>query len=327
MILRQVICLNKLENETDFEYKIRLCKLKLNKEIDLDWSEIVSMLNLDIHPDSLRKMAYGYVEYDNYINNINTATTTILSISDLHVPFQLPKEKLVNFVGRVDILQINGDVLDFAACSKFLKTHRPSNIEELVIARQYIIDLINYIKPKKLVINDGNHDIRLGTYLASHLDSDVQEMLPESGLACIINDGFTHYDRKTGIVTKYKPLIDVVDIEIEYTNTWYSVIGDAIFAHPKTYSSAPLKTAEKAMYWFRNEGLNFNHMILGHTHRLGQYQIGTTTIYEQGAFCHTEKMKYTDGLLVNSQKQGFVVLYQDINGNTIKNKTRLISLN
>ena len=54
-----IINLYKLDNETDFEYKVRLCNAKLNKEMDLDWAEIVSLLGLDIHYDSLRKMAYG----------------------------------------------------------------------------------------------------------------------------------------------------------------------------------------------------------------------------------------------------------------------------
>ena len=117
------------------------------------------------------------------------------------------------------------------------------------------------------------------------------------------------------------------DIDIEYSGKWYSVIGSAIFCHPKAFSSAPLKTAEKALYWFRNEGFVFDTMVMAHTHRLGSYKIVNSNIYEQGAFCETDKMQYSDGLLVNSQKQGFIVLYQDKDGNTIENKTRLVALN
>ena len=50
-------------------------------------------------------------------------------------------------------------------------------------------------------------------------------------------------------------------------------------------------------------------------------------IYEQGACCETDKMMYGDGQLVNSQKQGFVYLCQDNEGNTIDEFTKLVSLN
>ena len=63
-----------------------MCKAKINKEIDLDWQEIVELLDLDISADHLRKTAYGMIEYDEYIHGVNGVDTTILSLSDLHVP-------------------------------------------------------------------------------------------------------------------------------------------------------------------------------------------------------------------------------------------------
>lgn len=300
---------------------------KKRKQLDADWIEICEALNLDITPDQLRKQAVGYFEYDEYLHN-NGSATTILSVSDLHIPFELPKEKLSDYVGRVDILQINGDIVDFAGCSKFPKFYHSSPMEEIIIGRKYLIDLISYIQPSKVVINYGNHDLRLGQSLAAKLENELQELTPMTPLDYIITDGFTHYDRKLGTKVFYEPLVKVFDsIDIEYTGTWYSVIGDAIFAHPKTFSSAPLKTAEKALYWFRNEGYDFHALVMAHTHRVGQYKIGNSNIYEQGAFCHTEQMKYSDGLLVNSQKQGFIILCQDENGNTIESKTKIITLN
>ena len=79
--------IDRLPNESSFEWELRLCKAKLNKDIDLDWQEIVDALGLDIHYDSLRKMAYGYQRYDEYLKN-NGVALRILSISDLHIPFQ-----------------------------------------------------------------------------------------------------------------------------------------------------------------------------------------------------------------------------------------------
>ena len=41
--------------ETDFEYGLRLIENKVEKNVDLDWQDIVEILNLDCHRDSLRK--------------------------------------------------------------------------------------------------------------------------------------------------------------------------------------------------------------------------------------------------------------------------------
>ena len=113
-------------NETEFEWKLRLCLAKKRNEIDLDWQEIVDILNLDITKDQLRKQAVGYYEYDEYIHGYGGVSNRILTISDLHVPFQLPKEVFEEYVGIIDTLVINGDILDCQALSKFPKLYRLS---------------------------------------------------------------------------------------------------------------------------------------------------------------------------------------------------------
>jgi hypothetical protein len=54
--------LKRRENESEFDYKVRLCVSKLNKEIDLDWIEIIDLLKLNMSPDHLRKLSYAYKE-------------------------------------------------------------------------------------------------------------------------------------------------------------------------------------------------------------------------------------------------------------------------
>ena len=315
-------------NETPFEHKLRLCRAKIHKEIDLDWQEIADILGLDCHYDHLRKTAYGLIEYDDYLKSGAGAAFRILSISDLHVPHQLPLSVFADYIGNVDILQINGDLLDANSLSKFIKHYQSDPIAEMVACRQYLIDLIQMLNPRSVVINDGNHDVRQGTYLAKRLDNELQELMPSSALEYIFNDGFTHYDRKHHTKTKYDALCDVFSyVDITYTGTWYSGIGKVIFCHPRAFSSGILKTAEKALYWFRNEGYDVDGIVMAHTHRLGQYKIGKSTIYEQGACCHTEDMLYADGQLTNSQKQGFIYVCLDKDGHLIEDKTKLISLN
>ena len=57
---------SKLESETDYEYGLRLISIKVEeKPDDLDWEDIVTLLNLDCHRDSLRKAA-NVTEYSGY---------------------------------------------------------------------------------------------------------------------------------------------------------------------------------------------------------------------------------------------------------------------
>jgi len=59
----------KKESETNFEWKIRLCNAKLDKEIDYDWSELITILKLECSSDHLRKLSYAYKEFSAYIND------------------------------------------------------------------------------------------------------------------------------------------------------------------------------------------------------------------------------------------------------------------
>jgi predicted phosphodiesterase len=318
----------RLEGENLFEHKLRLCKAKLNHELDLDWQEIVELLGLNMSADHLRKTAYGMIEYDEYIHGFGGVTTTILSVSDLHVPFAKPLETFRDYAGKIDVLQLNGDILDCMQLSRFNKSYRTSPVDEIIEGRQYIIDLIEMIRPKKVLVNHGNHELRLGQYLAKNLDNELQELMPETAFDYIFVDGFTHYDRKTRAKVKYAPLCEVFeDIEIEYTGTWYSQYKDVLFCHPKAFASSPLRTAEKALYWFRNESFDFKTLVMSHTHRVGSYKIGNSMIYEQGCCCDTNKMKYNDGQLINSQKEGFMIICLDEDGHLINEKTKIITLN
>ncbi len=57
--------LQRRNNESDLNYKVRLCVAKLNKDIDLDWIEINQILGINHSSDHTRKLAYGYKEiYD-----------------------------------------------------------------------------------------------------------------------------------------------------------------------------------------------------------------------------------------------------------------------
>ena len=318
---------------TNSDYVIihRECSNKSNAET---WTDIANRLNrllgYSYEEAAYRKLWQNFSRMNKALNdNENTAVATrILSISDTHVPFELPIATLSSYKGRVDILQLNGDICDCQAISKFNKTYRISPIEEIIKARKYVIDMIEYLKPKKVIATYGNHDLRFQNYIAKNLDNEIVELMPQTSLELIFVDGFFHYDKKEGTKSWYTPINELFPtIEINYTDNWWTQIGDTIFAHPSAFSSGVLKTAEKAMYFFRNEGVQFTELVMAHTHRVGEYYIGNTRIIEQGAFSDISKNNYNNGQLYNSQKEGFVYLCQDINGKTIREKTELVALN
>ena len=47
--------LKKRDNETQWEFGLRIIESKIDGEIDLEWQDIVELLDLDVHRDSLRK--------------------------------------------------------------------------------------------------------------------------------------------------------------------------------------------------------------------------------------------------------------------------------
>lgn len=309
-------------NESYTDYFVRLFEKK--DQYGLTCDDIAKLLNAENGNDysecTYRKEYAAFnrgriFERSLHPSNIHKR---ILSISDLHVPFQKPAGAFAKYAGQVDILQINGDVTDCASISKFSKAYRNSVMEEIIEARQYLIELIELLHPREVILTYGNHDARFENYLARNLDTDILELMPRTSLELIVNDGFHHYDKRNRAKVWYSPLSEVFeDTVITYADNWYCTIGKTIFCHPLAYSSGMMKTAEKAMYFFRNEGLQFNSLVMAHTHRIGSYLIGNTTIFEQGACCETAKMKYNDGKLVNSQKEGCLYIEQDKDGNII----------
>ena len=317
------------------EQYCRIFELCNSKPKDKTWDDIAKQLNtefggLDVSSSCYRKCYQYYMLMNNALKakGETAVATRILSISDTHVPFELPIDTLSDYKGRVDILQLNGDICDCQAISKFGKVYRVSPMEEIIKARKYVIDMIEYVQPKKVVVTYGNHDIRFQNYLAKNLDNEIAELMPKTSLELIFVDGFNHYNKREGTKSWYAPISQLFPyVKIDYADNWWTQIGDTIFAHPSAFSSGILKTAEKAMHFFRNEGLMFSELVMAHTHRVGEYYIGNTRIIEQGAFSDVSKNNYSNGQLYNSQKEGFVYLCQDINGKTIREKTELVALN
>ena len=321
--------LQRREGEDFTAWKIRCCLAKKRRETDLDWVEIRDMLGLDITPDQLRKVAVGYEEYDSYIHDGAHIANRILSISDLHIPFNLPLETFSTYANRVDTLVLNGDIMDCQSISSFTKKYRVDFVEEMVTARQYLIDFITMIHPRKVYVVKGNHEYRMLKYLSDRLHEDLLSIMPDSPLDLIVNDGFKQRDRIHGRESWYCPLAGLFaesGIDVVYDGNWWVKVGKVIFAHPLSYSSGMLKTTEKAVNFFLRQDREFTSLVLGHTHKLGSYIQGNIAMYEQGCCCQLDQLDYADGKLYLPSQNGFIYMGLDDQGAPIKNQTELIEL-
>lgn len=87
------------EGETFEDWKLRLIVGKIEREIDLDWSEIKDLLNIDCSADHLRKTAYGMYEVYQYMkgknnNSIdNEENNTIDNIEKKRLQLELERKK------------------------------------------------------------------------------------------------------------------------------------------------------------------------------------------------------------------------------------------
>lgn len=154
--------LKRKEGESFFEWKLRLCLAKLNKEIDEDWSELIEILGIDMSPCHLRKTAYGMKECYEYFNS---KTKEMIAKEEYEKLLQKELEIRKEKVKLQDLkTQVNKQIRELA---------RKNNLEEILEDK---LDELN-MQPK--MIND----------------SYKQRVTSNRDMVCLISD--IHYGIKT----------------------------------------------------------------------------------------------------------------------------------
>lgn len=321
----------RLPGEGELDYFVRLFDNK--DQYSLNCEAIAVLLNADSghnYDESAYRKKYTAFNLGRLYERgklMDGVVTRILDLSDFHYPYALPKETFGDYISLVDVLVLNGDIQDAQSCSHFSKKYRIPFVDEMIGARQYLIDLIDYIHPKKVIVIKGNHEDRLLRLLSDSLNDDLLGLMPDSPLDLIVNDGFKNHDRYAKTTIWYSPIKDVfTDIIVEYTGDWWRKVGKAIFAHPLTYSSGMLKTTEKAVDYFLRIDREFDTIAVAHTHKLGHYIQGNIHLFEQGCCCKTEAAEYSDGKLQMPQQKGFLYLCQDKDGNLLFDKCKVVAI-
>ena len=154
--------LKRKDGESFFEWKLRLCLAKLNKEIDEDWSELIEILGIDMSPCHLRKTAYGMKECYEYFNS---KTKEMIAKEEYEKLLQKELEIRKEKVKLQDLkTQVNKQIRELA---------RKNNLEEILEDK---LDELN-MQPK--MIND----------------SYKQRVTSNRDMVCLISD--IHYGIKT----------------------------------------------------------------------------------------------------------------------------------
>ena len=319
-----------MREENRYDKIKRIAESKLVDRIDKDYTELSEeAFGKAYSSDVARRMFYGAKKVIDAIEEdeerVNEDETRILCISDMHIPFNRDIKEFFKYKGKVDTLVLNGDIIDNYSMSNFTKMYRLSLVEELIQARELLIELIEEIEPKKVTVVTGNHEIRLGKKIADKIGSDLLDLMPRDALAFLFDTGFNYYDRIKKCKTVYTPIDEEVDCEINYVGNFWAKEGKTIFVHPQAFRGTTLGTVGKAYDYFTAIGEDFQSIIMAHTHKLGMYVMNDKYLYEQGTCANLNHMDYQDlKLPKSSQVNGYMYIIQDKDGNLIYDKTKLI---
>jgi predicted phosphodiesterase len=167
------------------------------------------------------------------------ANIKILSLSDLHIPFENPKiiNKMLKNHGDADILVLNGDIFEIYALSKWPKKKNVLLRHEYEIAIEWM-KLFTSIFPK-IVLVSGNHESRVQSYFTANVDP-AASFLVNKDILDRLAKGYSFNDEE-GTFEKMYNWDDIVSYDGGLLK-YYAIIGKTIFIHPNDFSGVPMRT-------------------------------------------------------------------------------------
>lgn len=223
-------------------------------------------------------------------------TERVLVLSDLHIPFHKDKEiiDIIKEHSNVNLIILAGDILDCFSVSTFPKEMHIPLYEELKIASSVLKKIDRLTPNTKKIVFRGNHEFRFKRYLAK-FQSEFSPLVSDDILE-ILKSGFTYRDYKNR-----KRAIEPLSDNFTVIDSWYYIYKDLILAHPTNFSKIPMRTCVSTYDYFKNQGIDFNALAIGHTHKAGSLIHGGTLLCELGCLC--EQMDYANNGNVNYTPQ------------------------
>lgn len=146
-----------------FEEKVSLCLQKLDRNIDLDWSEIVEELGLSCSADHLRKLAYAYKEYHDYIQAKGLDSVSVEMKKKLDEQLiEIKKQKVQLSDLRTEVNR---------------QTRYQARFEQLLETAKYCSDKASQLKPfyeYEVVLPEHSEITRDGVLLLSDLHYGIE---------------------------------------------------------------------------------------------------------------------------------------------------------
>lgn len=250
------------------------------------------------------------------IGNPDGKLHKVVSISDMHIPWVNDNviSDMINKHSDAEVLVINGDFVDQFSVSRW-----PKN-KGILLRHEYEIG-IEYLKQfskifKKVILTKGNHDDRLESYFANNLDPGVSFMVHPDMLERM-SKGYSF--NKHGSLEKMYTFNNV-----HYSgglSAWYAKVGNCIFVHPKGGSKIPMRTCVNAANYLL-EKEDFDAIVCGHTHKMGQLIWKGKLLIEQGCCCVPMDYEADAKMKYSQQAFGYAVIYMNNKGQVDFNKSK-----
>lgn len=236
----------------------------------------------------------------------------ILVMSDLHFPFA--RMDLVNEILKehadADKVVLTGDLFENHLISTFSKErHIPLQIEYAAVFA--FVKKLSKMFPQVVLI-DGNHDYGRFHRELNKMDPTVFFLMKGSPLQYVA-EGY-EYDQFGNDLGVCK--MDNVVHAVSEGHNWWVKIGKTIFAHRlKGFNKGPMASAVKMADWFINQGISFQALVCGHSHRVGVIPYKGKLIIDEGALCYPLEYETNGSCNVTPVDLGYALIYQDRHGN------------
>ncbi len=288
------------EKETNDEHE----GYTADEELDDDLESIRKMLKDGMSTaEDMGKKAFGVMP--------KKASKTLV-ISDLHIPFELQGiGKLVSSLSNdFDTLVINGDFLDTYSMSTFSKEADIPLYVEVQRGMEYLAQWVGLFD--KVIFNKGNHEMRIENYIGKNDKMNrLQFMSDFDVISFMVKEMQLHamYDNYDDSKKQMAAMADMAS-KIIYTRSTALKYGDAIIAHPDTFSSVPSRTITYAVDHYYGRIKKLKAVIIGHTHHVAKIVRNGVLGIESGCLCGTLPYELKGNVKLTQPTAGFVALIQ-----------------
>lgn len=283
---------------------IKLGLKKINNEINLSWKKIGELFNLE--GEQARQIVKSYRYQNKEVKGkYEKGKLKFLILSDLHVPDH-DEETILKVITEnkyVDVIILNGDIIDCKAVSSF-NDQDISILDSELLQAYWLLKKIRAITSAKIILVKGNHEQRVNREYAKKAKT-LGTALVETEILYKLANGFKITFGECGETLEYKPLKNVY-----YTNSRSFVYGDLIVNHPSNFSKIPMRTVTNIYDGkLKDKYPNSRVCIIGHTHQAGiLFRENNVVLIEDGCMCHNLSYAEKDDRPTLQQQLGYVYL-------------------